>query len=69
MTDATVTALKITDTNVKEDSAAVTQVVKSNTANLTIFVKQIAWRTKIQLSPDEVLEIANLLLVTRVPNR
>ena len=42
MTDATVTALKITDTNVKEDSAAVTQVVKSNTANLTIVVKQMA---------------------------
>ena len=68
-TYATVPNPTIPETTAKDASAAVTQVVNSDTANLTIIVNPMTFMTKRRLRTDEVLESVNSLLIPQVHNR
>ena len=68
-TDATVLALKITDTTTKSASATITQVINNDTANITIFPNMITCTTKRRSRPAKVLKIENSILVPQVPDR
>ena len=59
----------ITDTTMKDASAAVTQVANGYTADITISVNPMACTMQRRLRPAEVLERANPLLVPHMPDR